>query len=310
MQETVRGFRSFLPLLLAAGFGLAAVGCVTSANFRRFEESVRAADQTTRETLQELREDSRKTQKNQADLKADMIDLRTEFQDLAGEVSSGQYTRAGEAKEREAMETSLAMQLSQIQSQLQFQDARMARVEKYLGLKPLPPPAPPTVRRGSGAQRSETGMEASPAEGTFPEAESSVEILSQPKVKTSPEEAYEVAYRLYQAKKFEGARSAFEQFLQNYPKSSLAANACFWIGETYYQAGKFEHAIVRYQELLEKYPKGSKAPDALLKMGLALEQMGETDAAVAVFRKLQQNYPKSSQVDLAKKKLLQLRPKK
>ena len=44
-------------------------------------------------------------------------------------------------------------------------------------------------------------------------------------------------------------------------------------------------------------------------MGLSLEKMGETEAAVAAFKKLQQDYPGSSQVDLARKKVLELKPK-
>jgi len=309
MHRRLTSLRCFLPFLLAGGLALSFAGCVTTGNFRQFEEQVRSANEATRETLGELREDSRKTQKNQAELKADMIDLRTEFQQLTGDVSSGQHSRSSEAREREAMETSLAMQLSHIQSQLQLQEARMARMEKYLGLKPLPPPSPPTGTRGSGAPGPEARPEV-PAPGELtPEATFSPPVPAQPPVTSNPEEAYEVAYRLFKSKKVEGARSAFEQFLRDYPRSSLAGNALFWIGETFYNDGKFEYAIVKYQEVMEKFPKGAKAPDALLKMGLSLEKMGETEAAVAAFKKLQQDYPGSSQVDLARKKVLELKPK-
>jgi len=108
---------------------------------------------------------------------------------------------------------------------------------------------------------------------------------------------------------YEKARQAFEQFVQQYPDSKYVNNAVFWTGETYYKLGDYESAILKYQEVLEKFPKESKAPDALLKMGFALEMMGETQAAIAALERLVREYPLADQVELAKRKVAQLKQK-
>jgi len=295
-------------LLLSACLGFALAGCVTIGRFEQFQNDVQSRDQTTQANLEELRNEARKTQKIQAEIRADIIDLRTEFQELTGQVSTRQYGSEKATRERQAMESSMAMQLSRIQTQHQAQEARLARLEKYLGLKPLP--APTSKLTGEGQEEATTLQPGAEEQGGLEQPSQlsdGTQATPPPAMVTAkPEEAYEVAYRLFKSRKFEKARTAFEQFVLDYPKSGLVGNALFWIGETYYQTGKFENAIFKYQEVLEKYPKGSKAPDALLKTGLALEKMGEKKAALAAFQKVQKKYPNSSQVDLARKKIQEL----
>jgi tol-pal system protein YbgF len=314
---------AFRRTLWTAGIGLALAGCVTTGRFRQFEQRVQTQDQATQTSLASLREEARKTQKLQADIRADIIDLRTEFQDITGQISSGQHDTNKEARERQALENSLAMQLSHLQTQLQAEEARLARIEKYLGLKPLPPPPPPKPSEGA-PQEAVPGLSSSSVPGAAPleapsasapaqpdsiyaPAEASSASPAAPAAEVRPEEGYEVAYNLFKAGKYEKARGAFEEFVRNNPKMSLVGNAVFWIGETYYRTGNYETAIYKYQEVLQKYPKSPKAPDSLLKTGFALEQMGEKQAALAAFLKVEQQYPKSSQVDLARKKIQELK---
>ena len=297
---------------LLIGFAVLFAGCVTEGAFLRLQNRLENAEKVTVKTQKDVvasRTDSQKARDaikgDQADIKADMIDLHMEIQELRGKISSDQHTTTESSRERQAMEDSLALQLSYLQEQQEALEARIIRIEDFFGLKKkaisskarkpsdVKKPAPAAVIPGKEKQ----GVSVKGGEARDKEA------LSQ-------EEAYEVAYRLYKSDQYENARTAFEEFIRRHPNSSLVDNALFWMGETFYRSGDYESAVLKYQEVQESYPKGSKAPDALLKMGFSLEKMGEPEAAVAALNKLIKAYPKASQVDLANRKIQQLTSKK
>ncbi len=284
------------------------VGCVTKTEFQPYQSSVRDLQVETDRIEKRLPEIENEVEtslgsvrSDQADIKADLIDVRTEIQALRGELSSGMHEteRAGQA--RQSMEESVTLQLSYLQQQMQTTEARLARIEEYFGLKPLPaaqatqsPPKP-----AASAPPSTGGGEKAAAAVVVPPAP--------PKKELSAEEAYEMAYHLFKSKENDAARKAFDQFIRRYPTSSLVDNALFWMGETYYRTRDYENAVLNYQRVVKEFPKGSKGPDALLKMGYALEKMNEPGAAVAAMEKLLKAYPKAPQAKLATRKIEQLK---
>jgi len=285
----------------------AAPGCVSLQQFRALEARVNNQEDETIENTRELEELKAQQQSmatDQADIKADMIDLRTQMQEVSGKISSSDHEEARALKNSEALGESVLLQLSQLQQEMQSSQARIARVEKFFGLKYKPAPAPakppastsgpvPPTDPGSDVTTGTSGTQVAPDPGKEP---------------FKPEEAYEAAYGLHKAGQYANARRAFEQFVLTYPDSPLVDNALFWIGETYYQSGDYENAILMYQKVLDKHAKGSKAPDSLLKMAYSLEKIGEPQAATAVLNRLVKEYPKASQVSLARKKIQQLNP--
>lgn len=298
--------RVFLSLCLCL-----VLGCVTRTEFLPYQESVDHLEKETNQlgkripefaaALETVRED-------QANMKADMIDVRTEMQRLRGELSSGLHQREVEGEERQSVEESVALQLNYLQQQMQATEARLARIEDYFGLKPL---AEPSTGRTPLTQRPEPRAQEGAGPAPPPAAGGGAVLLPAPAVPEkkdlSADEAYEMAYHLFQANENDAARKAFDQFIQRYPDSSLVDNALFWIGETHYRVGDYENAVMKYQEVIKKYPKGSKGPDALLKMGYALEKMNEPEAAVAAMEKLVKAYPKAPQAKLATRKIEQLK---
>lgn len=294
-----------------AGLFIVFAGCVTEGAFLLLEDRLQNAEKVTVKTQKDivkLRADSQKARdaikEDQANIKADMIELHMELQQLRGQISSGKHNRTEESREREAMEDSLALQLSHVQEQQEFLDARIARIEDFFGLKKK------TTSGKARKKTTKTPPAPSPVIPVEGKAGTKGSVAgSKEKDKLSQDEAYEVAFRLYKSDQDENARTAFETFIQRYPDSSLVDNALFWMGETFYRSGDYENAILKYQQVQEKFPKGSKAPDALLKMGFSLEKMGEKEAAVAALKKLLKEYPKASQVDLANRKIQQLTPK-
>jgi tol-pal system protein YbgF len=282
-------------------------GCVSKTEFQPYQNSVRDLEVETDRLEKRLPEIEREidqilgeVRSDQADIKADLIDVRTEMQGLRGELSSGMHEREQVGQARQSVEESVTLQLSYLQQQMETTEARLARIEDYFGLKPLP---------SARAAKSPPKQASTPPATTGGE-EKAVALavpVAPPKKELSAEEAYEMAYHLFKSNENEAARKALDQFVQRYPQSSLVDNALFWMGETYYRTEDYENAVLKYQQVVKEYPKGSKGPDALLKMGYALEKMNEPGAAVAAMEQLLKAYPKAPQAKLATRKIEQLK---
>ena len=121
------------------------------------------------------------------------------------------------------------------------------------------------------------------------------------------QEIYNLARKAFDAGKLEAARQGFEDLLKNYPKSSNADNAQFWIGETYYREKWFEKAILEYQKVIENYPKGNKVPASRLKQGLAFSNLGDNTNARLILQELIKKHPKSNEAKIAGKKLKKIK---
>jgi tol-pal system protein YbgF len=285
--------------------------CVTKTEFQPYQNRVRDLEVETgqlEKQMPEVLESLESVRGDQADIKADMIDIRSDIQQLRGELSSGLHDREVAGKARESVEASVALQLNHLQQQMQAAEARLARIEDYFGLKP--PEDAQVGKKPSAqgaAQPSKQVSTPTAAAGGGQETAVLVAPVAAPRKELSAEEAYEMAYHLFQSKENEAARKAFDQFMLRYPDSSLVDNALFWIGETYYRMEDYENAVLHYQQVVKQYPKGSKGPDALLKMGYSLEKMNEATAAVAAMEKLLKMYPKSPQAKLATLKIKQLK---
>ena len=118
--------------------------------------------------------------------------------------------------------------------------------------------------------------------------------------------AYNQAFDILKAGKYADAITAFQQFLQTYPQSSLADNAQYWLGESYYVTRDFQNAAAAFQTVLDRWPDSRKAPDALLKLGYTQAQLQHTAQARATLSSVATRYPGSDAANLAAARLLQL----
>ncbi|NJN70147.1 MAG: tol-pal system protein YbgF [Nitrospira sp.] len=105
----------------------------------------------------------------------------------------------------------------------------------------------------------------------------------------------------------EGARQGFTGFLSEYPNSSLAPNARFWLGESYYGKKDFQKAIDAYDRVEIDYPSSEKVPAALLKKGYAYLAMKDMKRALSAFNQVVTLYPGSAEAGRASDKLALLR---
>jgi tol-pal system protein YbgF len=117
------------------------------------------------------------------------------------------------------------------------------------------------------------------------------------------QEAYNAAFGLIQARRYEEATRAFTDFLVVYPSSALRDNAQYWLAETYYVRRQFAVALPEFQTVLDAYPQSAKLADALLKVGYCNHELGQIDAARTALREVQRLYPDSTAARLAGQRL-------
>ena len=119
----------------------------------------------------------------------------------------------------------------------------------------------------------------------------------------SDQEAYDAAFALIQARRYDEASSAFTEFLATYPGSALRDNAQYWLAETYYVRRQFADALPQFQKVLDEYPQSAKLADALLKVGYCNHELKQLDAARAALREVQRLYPDTTAARLAAQRL-------
>ena len=117
---------------------------------------------------------------------------------------------------------------------------------------------------------------------------------------------YNQAFDVLKGGKYADAITAFQQFLQSYPQSSLADNAQYWLGESYYVTRDFQNAAASFQTVLDRWPDSRKAPDALLKLGYTQAELGHLAQARSTLASVSTRYPGSDAANLAAARLLAL----
>ena len=107
----------------------------------------------------------------------------------------------------------------------------------------------------------------------------------------NPKQLYETAYGYLMQRDYGAAQSAFEQFLNRYPKDSLAGNAQYWLGEAHFVRGEFKAAAGAFLKGYQDYAGNARAADSLLKLAMSLDRLGQKDAACTSFSELTTRFP-------------------
>lgn len=117
------------------------------------------------------------------------------------------------------------------------------------------------------------------------------------------QQAYDNAFGLIQARRYEESANAFMSFLENYPQSRLRDNAQYWLAETYYVRRQFAEALPEFQQVINDYPQSAKLPDALLKVGYCNYELRNFDAARTALQQVTRLYPETTAARLAEQRL-------
>jgi tol-pal system protein YbgF len=118
---------------------------------------------------------------------------------------------------------------------------------------------------------------------------------------------YERVLGFFRDGDLEGARQGFTGFLDEYPSSTLAPNARFWLGESYFGKKEFQRAIDAYDKVEIDYPGSEKVPAAILKKGYAYLALKDKRRASSAFKQVVTLYPKTVEAGKASDKLVQLK---
>ena len=161
---------------------------------------------------------------------------------------------------------------------------------------------------GGSASASPPESEATTARATIVPPQESPKFEPPQSSSESPDRArYDRLLTMFRDGDLEGARQGFTGFLSEYPNSSLAPNARFWLGESYYGKKDFQKAIDAYDKVEIDYPSSEKVPAALLKKGYAYLSMKDLKRAHSAFRQVMTLYPGSAEAGRASDKLAQLK---
>lgn len=123
----------------------------------------------------------------------------------------------------------------------------------------------------------------------------------------TPTVAFNEAYKDYLNGRYDLAVSGFQRFLQDFPSTSLAPNAHYWLGETYSHQRDYVRAMQSFERVVNEYPGSEKVPSALFKIGLAAMEIGDTAKARSALKRVIEDYSASNEAKLAKNKLAELR---
>lgn len=119
--------------------------------------------------------------------------------------------------------------------------------------------------------------------------------------------AYESAQNLRRIGNYQGAIVAFQNFIKQYPKSSLAPSAQYWIGDCYFNMRDFRLAIASQRSVIKAYPDSAKIPDALLNIASSQAELGETAAARKTMEEIVAKHPASEAADKARRRIASLK---
>jgi len=123
----------------------------------------------------------------------------------------------------------------------------------------------------------------------------------------SPTSAFNLAYNDYLNGRYDLAVTGFQRFLKDFPSTSLAPNAYYWMGESYFSQKDYPHANQAFQKVVNDHPRSEKVPPALFKMGVVTAEAGDLPKARGYLRRVIEEYPTSDEAKLAKNKLAEIR---
>jgi tol-pal system protein YbgF len=119
----------------------------------------------------------------------------------------------------------------------------------------------------------------------------------------SPTEAYQQAKTDYDKGNFDLAIDGFRNYVKQFPDSSRADSAQYWIGECYYSKKEYAKAIDEFNKVLKNYPKSDKVAGARLKIGFSYLNEKNTAKAKEHLNKVIKDFPHTKEAELAKERL-------
>ena len=121
----------------------------------------------------------------------------------------------------------------------------------------------------------------------------------------SPEDQFQVAFDNIRNKKWQDAKTSFEQFISDNPQNQLSGSAHYWLGELYILEKNYREAALIFAEGFQKFPDSIKAAEMLFKLSQSLYQVEKTTEACKTMEKLIIDFPKNKIIPQTKKQIVE-----
>ena len=210
------------------------------------------------------------TQKAMADYGAKSDQLATDIQILQGKLEENNFRI-----------TELAQKLDDKSVKITELNARIEELEAKVKLLNSGTSTAATVQSGTASDRDKRS------------APKSIE----------PSEVYRQAKNDYDKGNFDLALAGFQNYIAQFPDTSLAAGAQYWIGECYSSKKDFPRAIEAFGAVIKSYPRSDKVPGAKLKIGLSYLNEKNTEKAREYLHKVVKEHRGTAEADIATDRL-------
>lgn len=115
--------------------------------------------------------------------------------------------------------------------------------------------------------------------------------------------AYDKAFGLLREGKYDESIQALNQFVKDYPDSSLASNAHYWLGEAYLIKQDFINAYAAFDTVLKQHADSNKVEDSMLRGADSLVGLNRLEEAKKLYEKLVEQAPDSRSAKSAVRRL-------
>lgn len=102
---------------------------------------------------------------------------------------------------------------------------------------------------------------------------------------------YDTALATLREGRYKEAAQLFKRFLSNYPGSTYADNASYWLGEAHYVTRNFDRAQGAFQSLVDTFPQSTKVPGSRLKIAYIHYEKKDWPAARKALTGIVTDYP-------------------
>lgn len=120
-------------------------------------------------------------------------------------------------------------------------------------------------------------------------------------MKDSSRHLYDRVMEEYKHRDYEAALAGFRFFLELHGKSSLAANAQYWVGECQYRLGRYKEALKSFNHVVSYYPFSQKIAASTLKIGQTYTRLKDHENARMMYERVVDQYPESAEAEVARK---------
>lgn len=244
------------------------------------EESLEASE----EKLEQAQATLRVIGRDKGDLLEALDDASDQLRSLRGEIETLRFD-LDELREQQAQ------YVAQQEARQLHDELRLKQIESALGLKPPPRPEVDTSGLEGIGQGGDTDTD-------NPDADPGTEDLP-PTARGKLERAVQEMRDGRQGV----ARFLLEKAIDEHAGDPVLDEVRYRLGETWANEGKWNKAALAFNEVIDNHPKSQWAAWSMLRQGESFLQMGDKDGAIIFFEETVRLYPRSEAAAEARKQI-------